>query len=136
MGRFYVKMHEIFSIFKNSYIYLSMPYSSFFKLFSDFFLKNRAILVCFSLIFWVSAFLINSLFSCKNPHSAPLPLDHPHGLRIPPWALFFYHLKISAKNVISFLHGGCKRKRDEIQISRFFFYISNVEKRRLHTCFL
>ena len=98
-----------------------MPYSSFFKLFSDFLLKNRAILVCFSLIFWVSAFLINSLFSCKNPHSAPLPLDHPHGLRIPPWALFFYHLKISAKNVISFLHGGCKRKRDEIQISRFFF---------------
>ena len=74
-------MHEIFSIFKNSYIYLSMPYSSFFKLFSDFLLKNRAILVCFSLIFWVSAFLINSLFSCKNPHSAALAMVN--GWKIP-----------------------------------------------------
>ena len=44
-------MHEIFSIFKSSNIYLSMSYLSFFQLLSDFPLKNGAIFDCFSVIF-------------------------------------------------------------------------------------
>ena len=60
----------IFQFSKNWNIYLSMSCLSFFHLFSEFLLKNKAKFDTFSSDFWVSTSLINSLFRYRNPHSA------------------------------------------------------------------